>query len=334
MKHTVTSPVLVTGGTGFVGSHLVELLVSRGYEVSCLVRDPKNIRWLKGQKVHLVQGDCSNRESLETAVQNAATVYHVAGLTKAARRRDFYAVNHIGTRNLLDACAQHGPKVRKFVLVSSLAAAGPAQAGRPVKATDAPHPVSDYGRSKLFAEEETLKFKDRFPVVILRPSAVYGPRDADVFELFRWAAKGYILDMSGGERFLNWCYVKDLAEALVMAGERSVKSGSVYFVAEDRIHSMTGFQKTLQESGGVFAKVIKVPVWAGYLIGLAAEAAGLLSGRATIINRQKVHEAAQQYWTCDLSKTRTELGFHETMPLEKGLAETWRWYRENGWINR
>lgn len=332
MKHTVTGSVLVTGGTGFVGSHLVELLISRGHEVTCLVRDPGDLHWLKGQQVRLVQGDCRDRGSLAAAVRNAATVYHVAGLTKAARRRDYYEVNHVGTRNLLDACAHHGPKVRKFVLVSSLAAAGPAQAGRPMKATDTPHPVSDYGRSKLFAEEEALKFKERFPVVILRPSAVYGPRDTDVFELFRWAAKGYILDMSGSERFLNWCYVKDLAEALLMAGELSVPSGSVYFVAEDRIHSMTGFQQALQESGGVTAKVIKVPVWAGYLIGLAAEAAGLLTGRATIINRQKVREAAQQYWTCDLDTIRADLGFRAAMPLEQGLAVTWKWYRENRWI--
>ena len=331
MKQTVSDSVLVTGGTGFVGSHLVELLVSRGYEVSCLVRDPGNIRWLKGQRVRLVQGDCSDRDSLEAAVRNAGTVYHVAGLTKATRRRDFYEVNHIGTRNVLDACA-HRPDVQKFILVSSLAAAGPSRADRPVKATDVPHPVSDYGRSKLLAEEETLKFKDRFSVVILRPSAVYGPRDTDVFELFRWAAKGFILDMSGSERFLNWCYVKDLAEALVLAGERSVPSGSVYFVAEDRIYSMTGFQKSLQGAGGVAAKIVKVPVWAGYLIGLAAEAAGLLTGRATIINRQKVREAAQQYWTCDLDTIRADLGFHAAMPLEHGLAATWKWYRENGWI--
>lgn len=332
MKLTVTGPVLVTGGTGFVGSHLVELLVSRGHEVTCLVRDPGNLRWLKGQRVHLVQGDCADRESLTAAVRNAATVYHVAGLTKAARRRDYYQVNQLGTRNLLEACARHGLNVQKFVLVSSLAAAGPAQADRPVHATDTPHPVSDYGRSKLLAEEETLRFKDRFPVVILRPSAVYGPRDADVFELFRWAAKGYILDMSGGERFLNWCYVKDVAEALLMAGERPVPSGSVYFVAEDRVHSMTGFQRALQESGGVTARIIKVPVWAGYLIGLASEAAGLLTGRATIINRQKVREAAQHYWTCDLDTIRTDLGFRAVTPLEQGLAETWKWYRENGWI--
>jgi len=333
MKQKVTGSVLVTGGTGFVGSHLVELLVSKGHEVTCLVRDPGNLRWLKGQQVRLVQGDCGDRDSLAAAVRNVATVYHVAGLTKAARRRDYYEVNQIGTRNLLDACAHHGPTIRKFVLVSSLAAAGPSQADRPVRAADAPHPVSDYGRSKLFAEEETLKFKDRFPVVILRPSAVYGPRDTDVFELFRWAAKGYILNMGGGERFLNWCYVKDLAEALLLAGERSVQSGSVYFVAEDRIHSMTGFQQALQESGGVTAKVIKVPVWAGYLIGFAAEAAGLLSGKATIINRQKVREAAQQYWTCDLDKIRADLGFRARMPLEQGLTVTWKWYRENGWID-
>ena len=183
--------VLVTGGTGFIGSHLVERLLGNGYDVTCLVRELRQVRWLQGMEVRLAQGDCMLPESLADAVPGVSLVFHCAGLTKGKHARDYYSVNHLGTKNLLDACARHNPGMRKFILVSSLAAAGPS--GRTAgKTTDTPHPVSDYGRSKLLAEEETLKFKDRFPVVILRPSAVYGPRDADVFELFRWAAKGYI----------------------------------------------------------------------------------------------------------------------------------------------
>ncbi len=332
MKQNVTGTVLVTGGTGFVGSHLVELLLRRGYDVTCLIRDPARHRWLKGLKVRVVVGDCSDPGSLAAAVRNAAVVYHVAGLTKSYRPRDYYEVNHIGTRNLLEACGRHNPGLRKFILVSSLAAAGPAVDGRPVRDTDLPRPVSDYGRSKLLSEAETLRFRERFPIVILRPAAVYGPRDTDVFELFTWASKGLILDLRGGERFLNWCYVEDLAEALLLAGERTVPSGSRYFVAEDRVYSTTEFHQALQRTGGVNAKVIKVPVWMGYAIGALSEAAGALRGKATIMSRQKVREAVQQYWTCDLGRTRDDLGFSAGVPLEQGLERTWKWYREAGWV--
>jgi len=322
---------LVTGGTGFVGSHLVELLLSRGYDVTCLVRDRRRLRWLQGLRVRLVDGDCLDPRSLAAAVRGQAVIFHVAGLTKAFRPREYYEVNHSGTTNLLEACAREGRGIRKFVLVSSLAAAGPAAEGKAVTDADLPHPVSDYGKSKLLAEVETLRFRERFPIVILRPSAVYGPRDTDVFELFRWASKGFILDMRG-ERFLNWCYVEDLAEGLLLAAERPVPSGSIYFIAEDRIYSLTEFHTALQRTGGVTARIIRVPHWIGSVIGAASEAAGRLRGRATIMNRQKVREAAQEYWTCDLGKAHAELGFTARVALEEGLTRTWQWYRENNWI--
>jgi len=333
MKQTVTRSVLVTGGTGFVGSHLVELLLRRGYEVTCLVRDPGRLRWLSGLKVRVVTGDCSEPASLDAAVRNASVVFHVAGLTKSYRTRDYYTVNQLGTRNVLEACARSGQGIGKFVLVSSLAAAGPSPHGRPVTDRDVQNPVSDYGKSKLLAEEEALTFKDHFPVVILRPSAVYGPRDTYVFELFKWASKGLILDMLGGERFLNWCYVEDLAAALVLAGERTVPSGSVYCIAEDRVYATAEFHQALQRSGSVKARVIKVPVWAGYTIGALAEIAGAIRGTATIMNRQKVREAVQKYWTCDLAPAQKDLGFSAQVPLEQGLERTWKWYREQKWIS-
>ena len=315
--------VLVTGGTGFVGSHLVEALLRRGLDVTCLVRDPRRLRWLEGLKVRLVTGDCSEPASLAAAVRSAAVVYHVAGLTKTYRTRDYYAVNQTGTRNLLEACEQHAPGLKKFVLVSSLAAAGPSPGSGP---------VSDYGRSKLLAEQEALRFRERFPVVIVRPSAVYGPRDTDVFELFQWASRGLIIDLRGGERFLSWCHVEDLAEALILAGEQPVASGSIYCIAEDRIYATTEFHQALLRTGGVRARVLKVPIWMGYVIGALSEAAGYLRGKATIMSRQKVREAVQRSWTCDLSASRSDLGFTARIPLEQGLERTWKWYRDQGWV--
>ena len=332
MKQPDRGTVLVTGGTGFVGSHLVELLIARGYDVDCLVRDPTRLRWLAGKQVRLFTGDCSDPGTLAEAVREATVVYHAAGLTKAWRRSDYYAVNQQGTRNMVEACGRHASRLKKFVLVSSLAAVGPSIEGRPVTEREVPRPVSDYGRSKLLAEEEALRYKDRFPVVILRPSAVYGPRDTDVFELFKWAAKGYLLDLRGPQRSMQWCYVGDLAEALLLAGERTTSSGSIYFAAEDRVYGTAEFHRLLQRTGGVSSRTITVPVWAGYAIGILSGAAGALRGRATIMNRQKVREAVQQAWTCSLAKTAQDLGFTARVPLEQGLELTWKWYRDQKWI--
>ena len=324
--------ILVTGGTGFIGSHLTELLLKKGYSVSCLVRDPANLRWLSGLDVDVRAGDCMLPETLVDAVKQVSLVIHAAGLTRARRAREYYAVNHIGTRNILEACARHNPAIEKFILISSLAAAGPGVNRSPVRVGDAPRPVSDYGRSKLLAENEALAYKDKFPVVILRPSAVYGPRDRDVYQLFQWAARGVTLEIGGGERLLNFCYVEDLANAIFLALEKRTRSGSIYFVAEDRPYSWHEFRRALLSAGGVKALTIKIPYTAAYLIGLASEAVSLFTSRPALANRQKVREASQRNWICDLTAIGKELGFKAAYPLHLGLDITWRWYRDNNWL--
>ena len=332
MAQGVSRRALITGGTGFVGSHLVERLLGNGYAVTCLVRDLRQLRWLEGMEVRLLQGDCTQPESLAAAVQGVSRVFHCAGLTKAKHAGDYYLVNHLGTKNLLQACAQYNPGIEKFILVSSQAAAGPSPDGRPVNAGDIPHPVSDYGRSKLLAEEEVLGYKDRLPVVILRPTSVYGPRDVDVFELFRWAGRGLTVEMTGGERYLNLCYVEDLTAALLLSAEQETKSGSIYFVAENRAYSWAEFRALLLSTGGLKARTIKLPYGVAYLVGLASEVASLFSRRPALANRQKVREAAQRYWLCDVGKIEHDLRFRAEYPLQKGLELTWQWYRKNKWL--
>jgi nucleoside-diphosphate-sugar epimerase len=332
MTQGITRRALVTGGTGFVGSHLVERLLGNGYAVTCLVRDLRHLRWLEGLDVQLVQGDCTQPESLGASVQGVSHVFHCAGLTKAKHICDYYKVNHLGTRNLLQACLRYNPEIEKFILVSSQAAAGPSPDGRPVSDDNSAQPVSDYGRSKLLAEDEARCCKDRLPVIILRPSIVYGPRDADVYELFRWAGRGLTIEMSGGDRYVNLCYVADLTAALLLAAEHETVSGSAYFVAENRTYSWAEFRALLLSTGGVKARTIKFPYGAAYLIGLASEIGSLFTKKPALANRQKVREASQRYWLCDVRKIMNDLRFQAEYPLQKGLELTWQWYRKNEWL--
>ena len=332
MEQARSKRVLVTGGTGFVGSHLVELLMQRGYSPVCLVREPSRLRWLSGLDVELVAGDCRDSGSLEGAVQNVSIVIHAAGLTKARHSRDYYDVNHLGTRNILEACARHNPGIDKFILLSSLAAAGPSRNGVPTGERDAPHPVSDYGWSKLRAEEEVLGFKHQFPVDILRPSAVYGPRDRDMFELFLWASRGLTVEIAGGDRTISPCYVKDVAAAILASAEKKTASGGIYFVADSTPWSWSGFREVLLATGGVRARNLVIPTSAAYLIGLVSELGSLITGRPALMNRQKVREAVQPSWLCDTTRTEKELGFTPAYTLQQGLQITWQWYRDNNWI--
>ncbi len=324
--------VLVTGGTGFVGSHLVERLQRNGYAVTCVVRNLHHPGWLEGMDVQVIQGDCTRPETLVDAVQGVSLVFHCAGLTKALQARDYYNVNHLGTKNLLDACVRHNPGIEKFILVSSQAAAGPSLDGCPVDDSNISHPVSDYGRSKLLAEDEVRSCKNRFPVVILRPTSVYGPRDVDVYELFRWASRGLTVELSGGDRYFNLCYVEDLTTALLLSAEHRTESGSVYFVAENRSYSWSEFRTVLLSTGGVKARAIKIPYGAAYLAGLASEIGSLFTKKPALANRQKVREAAQRYWLCDAGKIENDLCFRAEYPLQKGLELTWQWYRKNRWL--
>lgn len=323
--------ILVTGGTGFIGSHVVEALAGRGEHVRCLVRSLDHPGWLAGLDVETMKGDCTRPETLSDALRGVDRVVHVAGATFAPSRAAFFRANAEGTRNLVDACLASGG-VERFVLVSSQAAAGPGSPGRPIRETDPPRPLTPYGESKLAAERYCLEAAERLPVQILRPAAVYGPRDKAFLPVFRLARRGILLELGFGERVVSLCYVEDLARAIVVAIDSHFASGSVYFVADSEPYAWDSVEKRLCAHWGVTGRRIVIPGIVLKTAGVMGQAYSALTGKSIPINRARAAELLEKHWVCDSTAAQRDLDFPPGINLENGLQKAVRWYEQNNWL--
>ncbi len=279
----------------------------------CLVRRTSSLRYLP-QGVELAYGDLVSGEGLPEAARAAAAVIHAAGTTKAFRREGYIAGNETATRNLLDAC----PPEPRFVYVSSLAAAGPHGVG---------HPVSWYGESKLAAEDLV---RQRPGAVIVRPPVVYGPRDTDVFQVFRWIGRGVMPAIGGGGARFSHIHAADLAEALAATASVPGASGRTYFVSGGDV-TWEEFARTAAGLLGRRVKIVPVPETLAYAMAWFSETVDRLKGRPGILSRQKVAEARYRDWTCSSEAAIAELGF-KPRPLADGLKQTLAWYKDAGWL--
>jgi nucleoside-diphosphate-sugar epimerase len=319
--------VFLTGGTGFIGSHLIELLLARGAGIIALVRDPLKAAALEGAGVQILRGDLFSLPPLPAGID---VVFHLAGRTRSLKTGDYYTVNHEGTASLfrhLEARAGR-PKV---IYLSSLAAAGPSINGTPVKESDPPHPVTHYGRSKLLGEEEALRIRDQFPLVIVRAAAIYGPRDRDFLTYFKVINSG-ILATVRKNRMISLCYARDLAEALCLCAEKELRSGEIFNIADPAPVSWEEFGLAAARALGKKAVRIRLP------LGVVAAAAALselrdrLARNPGIFNRDKYRDMKQAGWVADVGKAARVLSFQTRYPLDRALRETMDWYRQQKWL--
>jgi nucleoside-diphosphate-sugar epimerase len=316
--------ILVTGGTGFIGSHLLDKLSALGQPARCLLRRKARPRRLPAA-IEAAYGDLISGEGVAEAVRGADTVIHLAGVTKALAVRDYYAGNVRATETLVRALA--GRAIR-LVHVSTLAAIGPSDDGTPVDEDAQPCPLTHYGRSKLEAERMVRALAPE--AVIVRPPAVYGPRDTDIFQILRTISRGWMLEIGGGQRWVSFIYVKDLVEGL-LAARRGV-GGRAYFLAHPQPVSWSELGAAAARIMARRLRVVRVPSSVAYAVGLGAEAWSHLTRQPGIISREKVAEARCRWWTCDTRRAAAELGFEARTPLATGLAETLSWYKEAAWL--
>jgi nucleoside-diphosphate-sugar epimerase len=319
---------LVTGATGFVGSHLVEALSRQGADISALVRSPRKAETLAPLGVRIIVGDLDDPGSLARAVEGREVVFHVAGLVAAKNEREFMRCNRDGTASLVGAAAAAGAS--RFVLVSSMAAGGPAEPGKPLTGTELARPVTAYGRSKLAAE--AVVTAAAFPWVIVRPPTVYGPRDREVLKVFRMARLGVAPVFGDGSQQLSTVHGADLAAALIAAGTGTATVGKVYYACHPEISTSAEFVRAVGSAMGRHPALVRIPAPVGRALLGVTEMAATIAGQTTILTRDKANEFFQHAWTGDPGPLTRDSGWRATHDLRSGLADTYRWYRSAGWL--
>jgi len=323
---------LVTGGTGFIGSHLVERLRQQGHDVLCIAKDVMHAKLLALRGCDVTLADLNDAPGLDAALEGIDTVYHLAGVTRCRKPEDYYEGNTRATRRFMDICRGHSSSLRRVIYVSSQTAVGPSLDGRPVSEETPYHPVSHYGKSKMLAEMEVLRAANELPITIVRPSAVYGPRERDMYDYIKTVRRGLTLLIGFHDKLMSLVHVDDLVSGILLAGETARAAGEKYFLGSERPYS-------IREIGGTIASVlhrhalsVRLPHCLVYSVGAVATAVGKASGAEVFFNMEKAREAVQPAWTCSVAKAAGELGYRERFTLEDGMRQTYRWYVENGWL--
>jgi nucleoside-diphosphate-sugar epimerase len=323
---------VVTGGAGFIGSHLIEALVARGDDVVCIERPGAARRWIDGLDVDFRDCGLEDVDLLASAFAGADVVYHLAGLTQARKAADYYRVNTEGTARILRVAAQARGEPPRVVLASSQAAGGPCLNGEIVSEESVPRPLTHYGHSKLMAEVMMHAYADRVPGVILRLSTVYGPRERAVLKFFQLVQRGVALTIGEWSREVCLLYVGDLVQGLMAAGRSPHAVGRTYYLAHPNPITWRDFADAVGHVLGRHPLLLSVPRCVARTIAVGAEVCAFAARTAAILNRERVREMTQARWVCDVSRSVRELAFAPAYPLVRGVGLTAAWYREAGWI--
>ena len=322
----------VTGATGFVGSHLVDLLLKEGFEVSCLKRKTSSTKWLEGKKVNYVDGDLYSNKALESVIKDVDYVFHVAGVVKAKNQEGFERGNNLATKNLIEITSRVNPNIKKFVHVSSLAVCGPNPDNDPLTEDYIPRPMTTYGRTKREAEKEVLKFRDKIPVVIVRPPAIYGPRDTEIFIYFKTFKSGLNSIIGFKDKYLSLIHVKDLVQGIYLAGVKETKSGDIFFITSDEAYNWDDVGKVTSIVMNKKSIKLRVPHFMVFTVGGIMEFVYKFTKSVPTLNIEKCYDITRAGWFASNQKAKDKLGFRPMYSLEEGFRDTFEWYKNERWL--
>ena len=324
--------ILVTGATGFIGSHIADRLLASGNEVWAIVRPSSSLQWLQGKPIELVQANMMDLESLKPVVEDVDAIVHVAGVTAAKTRQGFFDGNLVPTRNLLEASRRYNPNLSRFVFCSSQTAVGPSMDGQPVTELTPPHPITTYGKSKRAAEEECERARTDLPVSILRLAAVYGPRDTAILTFFQTVGKGLKPLIGMQDKWINLAHINDVANSVELAIEREEAKNGTYFIGSEKHYTWREVNNLTSEILQRRGLTVRLPHAIVYSVAGFSEFFSMFRSKPSVLNWEKGRDMVQANWTCSVEKAKRELGYAQEISLEDGIRDTTEWYKKNGWL--
>ena len=325
--------ILITGASGFIGSTLVDEALNRGWEVTAAVRPTSDKTYLQDPRIHFLELNFTDSTDLKNKLHNAGRfvyVLHGAGSTKAANKQAYLDVNAGNTQRFTEILREDNLRPEKFLFVSSLAAMGPTKRDNIIKPTNTPQPITGYGESKLAAEQYLVSLTD-FPWVALQPAAVYGPREREILIFINLINKGWELYIGTKPQQLAFIYSKDLVTQMLLALEHG-HVGKKYLSTDGKVYSMEDLATAIRVSLNKKTFKVKIPLPIVSVIANVSEVIGNITGKATILNREKMRELGAESWICDMSETFTDLKFTPQYDLFSGMKETIEWYKKQGWL--
>jgi len=322
----------VTGANGFVGSHLVDYLLGKNFEVRCIVRKSSNLQWLTGKDVKIYDCGLFDKKGLREAFKDVNYIFHVAGVVKAKDEEGYFKGNVEATKVLLEVASEVKENIKKFVVVSSQTVSGPALDGKPVTEDMKPNPLTTYARSKLRQEEVALSYKDIFPVTICRAPAIFGERDTEIFIYFQVFNRGLTTMIGFDKKELSLLHVADLAEGLYLAAVSEKSNGEIYFISSEKFYNWDQVGDITSKVLGKKAFRIKIPHFIVFTIAAFAQFFAMFSSKPATLNIEKAKDLTQKYWICDTSKAIRELGYRQKVSVEEGIKRTCEWYKKMKWI--
>ncbi len=329
MKNNIA---VVTGATGFVGSHLVDLLLEKNFTVRCIVRKSSNLRWLKDKKVEIFETGLFDKKKLKPILSDADFVYHVAGVVRSKNKDGFYKGNVETTKTILDAIVEVNPNIKRIIIVSSLTASGPAENGIPCTEQTVPHPITTYGKSKLAEEELAKSYMDKLPITICRAPAIYGEREEDIYAMFKGFQKGIMTLVGFNNKKLSLIHGRDFVNGIFLASQSEKAKNQIYFISSDEIYSWNQVSDAMEKAIGKKALRIRIPHFIVYIVGGISHLINYFAKKPATFNWEKSKDFVQENWTCDISKAKKDFGYTQNISLEEGMKSTVDWYRENKWL--
>jgi dihydroflavonol-4-reductase len=318
----LTPKALVTGSTGFIGSFLVEALSAKNWDVTCLLRPQSRPNVLKRQPVRIVRGDVRDISFLEESVKDQNYVFHVAARIRSAPKKAYDLANVQFTVNLAQACLNANPGIKRFVFISSIAAAGPNTQDFFSDETGSCSPTSEYGRTKLRAEKALFRLRDRLPVTVIRPPNVYGPRQLETEVLIRILKKRIVPFLKEGTGRTSLIYVKDLIEGIIQASLSDRTVAQVYYLTDGAAYSWKNLVLTLKDQllgTSLFfpfpEKMIHFTAWLADMVNTA----GIFKVH---FGRRILRAVLQTPWLFSSEKAKKDFGFKPSYSLRKGIKET------------